>query len=808
MTVARGKTSPAVAPVATLRLPVLLLDQHVLFPRGSLPIKSWSGLSLRRLQKLHEQNLSVAVVTTADLEATAHSKLPTVATLGHIAGFERLGGGEKSVILKGSERLTIVRYVTTRKGLEAEAAIVAEPSRLTDLQLVAAKRLQGAIQKLLKAEFELAEEQKTVLLQSDHLRSLPDLIAPHLSVPLAQKLEILQAKDFSRRCRLTYDMTIRELGLQRLSHDIHEQVQTDISEEERVSYLRDQLATIKRELGEVDQIGQAHEILEAAIQDLSLPPVAAETAKEELSRLSMASPGTPEFVISHSYLSLLKELPWKSEPPVSPSIAQARKVLNRVHYGLDDVKQRILEYLAVLHRRGEIPGQILLLHGPPGVGKTSLARSIAEALGRPFERISLGGVKDEAEMRGHRRTYIGALPGKIIQAIKQSRTQYPVILLDEVDKVGHEREAGGIAAALLEILDREQNQSFIDHYVSVPFDISKVVFIATANDKDAILPALADRMDAVEVSSYTDQEKIQIAKKHIVPHLLKELRLTKDDWTLNDQVLHAVLRQYTREAGVRQLKRELTRLGRKLVLYLTEHPRRKAPAITVESLPQWLGVRKFMEEPNDGTLMPGVSIGLAYTEFGGEILYIESRLHPVGAGKGLLRLTGNVGKVMQESAQAVVSYLGQYTHELGLREELFMESDIHIHLPDGATPKDGPSAGIAILCALVSAATRKPLRADLAMTGEITLRGQVLPIGGLKEKVLAAHRYGKKMVLFPEGNIADLRDIPPMVRRAVKLIPVATMREVLEHAALWPGVTYVRKPGKPIVPSSLEQYWN
>lgn len=618
---------------------------------------------------------------------------------------------------------------------------------------------------------------------------LADLVAAAAGLKFEEKLEILEKDDLAARLKLLLKCALREQQVLRLAEDVKARAMRQLQDADRRTLMQEQMRILKRELGdnaeERDEIDRLYE----EIDRLELPASVREAVERELDRMELMPAGSSEYMVSYTYVSWIRDLPWGpvSLPP-PPPLKAARRLLDKEHYGLHDVKERILEYLAVMRHGGRTGGEILLFAGPPGVGKTSLARSIAKTLGRPFVQVSLGGVKDEAEIRGHRRTYIGSMPGKLIQAIKDARTRAPVILLDEIDKVGLDQGRSVMASALLEVLDFEQNKNFTDHYLGVPYDLSDVIFICTANTTAELPKPLLDRLEVIELSSYTEAEKLMVASRHLVPAIRKELKLKAGQFTVGHKALAALIRNYTREAGVRQLKRDLKTIARKVIKARVEGRRPgQETKILPETMTKFLGPPRFQDEPNDAQLMPGVSIGLAYTAVGGDILYIETML-TAGDGKHRLSLTGSLGKVMRESVQAALSWLTSMAETrpgyIGFDPARITASHIHVHFPDGATPKDGPSAGLAIMCAVAGLLANKPLSAKLAMTGEITLRGQVLGIGGLKEKLLAAHRYGKTKVIIPAANHADLATVPKEILRDLEVIEVRTMEEALSHAGL------------------------
>lgn len=765
-------------------LPVLRLGESVLIPGNNLPYFDCDHYSETELRRLQKRGQSFAVVSQIQVETGKQLVWAAVATEATLVSLLRLPDGKLGLVLKGSRRIAVLAITKVGERFQATVQHLEDrPFKITDRFMATVRALQATATRALRAHPGVAEELRATLENTDDPQVICDLVVPHLTVTAREKLDYLGIGSVRERMRCVQRWLARERELTKLTSEISDQVTEDLHDTHRRFFLREQIRAIKQELGEMEGTSQDSDALAEEFAALVLPEAVRAHVDEELERLSAMSPGSSEYMVAHSHLLLIKDLPWSTRVPQMPSLRKASDVLHKAHFGLEKVKERIIEHLAVMRHSKSTRGQILLLVGPPGVGKTSLAQSIAACLNRPFVRIALGGVRDEAEIRGHRRTYIGAMPGKIIQGVKQAKSRAPVMLLDEIDKVGSDKR-GDVSSAMLEVLDPEQNKFFTDHYLGLPFDLSQVVFIATANDIEAIPTPLLDRMEVVELSSYTEQEKIEIAKRHLVPNLRRDLNLSAKQFRLNEATLRAIINAYTREAGVRQLKQELTRVGRKLVKIVIERVKGQILAIDEQTLEHWLGVPKFLDEPRDRALPAGVAVGLAFTDFGGEIMYIESSVVHLGAGKGRMLLTGSLGKVMQESVQAVTTYILANAVDLHLAAEYIEDSKIHVHFPDGATPKDGPSAGIAVLCAIVSGLKRMPLPSDLAMTGEITLRGQVLPVGGIKEKVLAAHRYGKRRIILPYGNLRDLADVPLTVLREVEIFPVQSMREVLRLAGL------------------------
>jgi ATP-dependent Lon protease len=661
--------------------------------------------------------------------------------------------------------------------------------------LAMTKALKRMTTEVLKLNPNISQESSLILQTTEDPLIIANALCPYISLSLEEQLEHLANFDASSRIKNIIKLLSREIKLLELSSKIQNDVQNDMRDSLKKNFLHEQMAAIKKELG--DGEGEADELdeLYKSVEKLDMPKEVKEVAHKEIERMEMMSPGSPEYMISWTYANWLKDMPWvpikKKKKPKITNLVKAKNIFDTQHSGLEDIKNRILEYIAVQQYKGVLSGQIILLVGPPGVGKTSLAKSVASVLERPLAKVALGGVRDEAEIRGHRRTYVGSMPGKIAQAVKESGSHEAVILLDEVDKVSGINSSKDVSSALLEVLDSEQNHSFVDHYLGVPYDLSKIFFIATANSRYDISPPLLDRMEVIELSGYTETEKLAIAKDHIIPQIREEYNLNKSNFSPNRELTKLVINHYTREAGVRTLKREFQKIARKTVKSLVVKKQVKSKAsqdslgkLTTKNLTKFLGLPKYIDEPRDLVLTPGVCVGLAYTSFGGDILYVEAQKVRASKDLGRLILTGSLGKVMQESAQTCLSYLSVNAEALGLDKQDIDKNDIHLHFPDGATPKDGPSAGVAILCAVVGLLTQKELPNDLAMTGEITLRGKVLPIGGVKEKLIAAHRYGKKHVIIPHRNCLDLNDLPREVLKDLKIYPVKTMEEVLRVTKL------------------------
>jgi ATP-dependent Lon protease len=774
-------------------LPVLILPKIVLFPGQMLPISSLEGLTTEDIQNAHRGTLRVGVIAdTGENDPQKGRQLSTFGTEAIITGLIRLSEGHYGAILKGVRRLFIRSIEKRKNSYYAHAFVVGDRTFKRTTRFVAeAKTLKSLVTQVMKFNASLPQETMALLYSTDESEMLIDLITPYLSISTKEKIAILS--NFSVRSRVStlIRLLTREVELLQISTKIQDDVRSDLQENLKRNFLREQIQAIKRELGELDGEESDEDDLVESFEKIPLTKEARDSVEKEIDRLSAMHPGSPEYSVAWTFLGNVKDLPWASLDALQnnksdrkkASLATATRVLNNHHYGLKKVKERVLEFIAVLQHKGKLNGQILLLHGPPGVGKTSLVKSIAEALGRPFAKVSLGGVRDEAEIRGHRRTYIGAMPGRIMQAIKTSQAADPVILLDEIDKVGvNTHGQSDLSSALLEALDPEQNKNFSDHYFGFSFDLSNAIFFATANTTDTISHPLLDRMEILDLSGYTESEKVHIALGHIIPKAREEFNLTPKQFDVEEDLLRRVIRDYTREAGVRQLSREVSAMGRKVVKNLVTRNRRMP--LSNDTLVEYLGQPRFFEEPRGTILTPGVAIGLAYTVVGGDIMYIEARRNLVKEGKGSLSLTGSLGKVMQESAQTVSTFILTHAEALGLNVEEVERSNVHIHFPDGATSKDGPSAGLAILSTLVSLFKGIAYPSDLAMTGEATLRGKALPVGGIKEKLLAAHRYGKKRVIIPRDNWLDLDELPAEVLNDLEIYPVEWMSEALAIAGL------------------------
>ena len=774
--------------------PVMPLRNTVLFPQQVIPIYIGRERSLKLINDLDPKKRYIVVVAQEDgsIEDPKSSDLYAYGTLAQVLKVFDMPDNSKSAIVQGISRVKILDY-TNQEPYFFAAVESMEDEPITDgLEVDAlAANLRQAFDELMKVAPNLTEEHSGMLKNIQKPNRLTDRAISVITISNQEKQEILEELNVKKRIEKALNLISREIQRIKLGEEIQSEVHDEITKTQREYYLREQMKAIKKELGEDEGSVELKE-LEDKLKAAKMPEDADKVAMKELDRLSRIPTQSPEYNVSRTYIEWLSELPWSESTDDRIDLKEAMKILDDDHYGLDKVKERIIEYLAVRNLKqkkdpdGRVKGPILCFGGPPGVGKTSLGKSIARSMGRKFVRLSLGGVRDEAEIRGHRRTYIGALPGRIIQSIKKAGTNNPVFMLDEIDKLGADFR-GDPSSALLEVLDPEQNHSFSDHYLEVDFDLSNVMFISTANYQDAIPPALRDRMEILEFTGYIEDEKVQIAKRHIVPKQVKENGLTKEDVTFDAGSVQELIRSYTREAGVRNLEREIANVLRKVARELVEEETKKTK-ITKAKVGEYLGAPRFHSELAERTTKPGVVTGLAWTAAGGDILFIESTKMK---GKGRLTLTGQLGDVMKESATAGLTFVRSHAEEFGLDPDFNENTDIHIHVPAGAIPKDGPSAGVSMVTSLVSLLSGIPVKKKLAMTGEITLRGSVLPIGGVKEKVTAAHRAGIKEVILPDHNRKDLEDVPKHVAKDLKFHFAKEVNDVLKVA-----LAGVLKPGK------------
>ena len=690
--------------------------------------------------------------------------------------------GNYSLILQGLVRIRVEQVVTAEPYIRARVSRLDEPGTEDVESEALAMSLRDIAKQVIQLMPELPREAGSLIDSIQEHGQLADLVAANLDAPVDEKAQLLETLDAKDRIRKVLRLLTRQLEILKMRERINSQIKEEMGKNQREYVLRQQLKAIKEELGEEEGDQGDLDILEERIAKADLPGEADKVAHKQLKRLRQMQVGSAEYTVVRTYIDWILDIPWSKQTTDNMDIAAVRKVLDEDHSGLEKVKKRIVEYLAVRKLKTDKKGPILCLIGPPGVGKTSLGRSVARALGRKFHRISLGGVHDEAAIRGHRRTYVGALPGQVIQGMKKASTVNPVFMLDEIDKIGHDFR-GDPAAALLEVLDPEQNDTFSDHYLEIPYDLSKVMFIATANVGDTIPAPLRDRMEIIEIPGYTRREKLDIARVHLVPKQLDEHGIKPEQITLEDAAIEGIIDHYTREAGVRNLERQIASVIRGVAVKVAEGEEGPWKLTDEEALRPYLGAPRFSSEVAERTAETGVATGLAWTSVGGEILFIEcTKMH----GTGKLQLTGQLGDVMKESAQTAMSYVRTRAKAFGIPEDFLEKSDIHIHIPAGAMPKDGPSAGVTMMTAIVSLLTGIRVRHDVAMTGEITLRGRVLPVGGIKEKVLAAHRAGIKRIILPERNTADLDEIPEEVRETLEFVPVSKMDAVLANTLLEP----------------------
>ena len=763
--------------------PLLPLRDIVIFPSMVVPLFVGRDKSIKALQEVMKSDKSIVLVTqkNSEIDDPSGKDLFQFGCLSKVLQLLKLPDGTVKVLVEGEKRVKILKHndTTASNYLTCEVEIIEDTNLTKDLD-------QFAIGLVKKFERLQILSKKEINEDTNNLKNLknPSQISNNicsgLNIQIFEKQELLEIIDLKKRLEKIHSIIEKELSVLSVEKKIRGRVKNQMEKTQREYYLNEQLKAIQKELGEIDEGKDELSSLSKAISEAKMPKLAKEKCLSELKKLKSMSPMSAEATVVRNYLDWMTDLPWSNKTKINTDLKNAQKILDEDHYGLEKVKERIIEFLAVQKRIQKMRGPILCLVGPPGVGKTSLGKSIAKATNRKFIRISLGGIRDEAEIRGHRRTYIGSLPGKIIQMMKKAGTKNPLFLLDEIDKVGNDYR-GDPSSALLEALDPEQNKEFNDHYLEVDYDLSDVMFVTTANTLN-ILPPLLDRMEVIRLQGYTEDEKVNISQKYLIPNQSKYNGLKKEEWNIDEKINRKIIRHYTREAGVRNLEREISKVARKLVKKIDNKEKINNPIID-EDLKDLLGVQKFKYGEIEEENRIGVVTGLAWTEVGGEILKIESAVMP---GKGKMQITGKLGDVMQESVKAAKSYIRSKSLDYGIIPPIFDKKDFHIHVPEGATPKDGPSAGIGMVTSIISAITEIPVNKDVAMTGEITLRGLVLPIGGLKEKLLAAHRAGIKKVLIPIENKKDLIEVPKTILENIEIVPVKNVDEVLKAALTKP----------------------
>ena len=765
--------------MTSIRYPVLPLRDIVVFPHMIVPLFVGREKSVRALEEVMNDDKQILLVSqkVADQENPSAEDLYTVGTVGTVLQLLKLPDGAIKVLVEGNSRANITKFEEIDGFLQADITMPDEDMGDTPVETSALSRtVLQQFEDYIKLNKKIPSEVMVSLSQVEDESKVADTIASHLNVNIAEKQELLELTSVPERLEKIFSFMNNEIGVMKVEKRIRNRVKRQMEKSQREYYLNEQIKAIQKELGEGDDGRNEIQEIEEKLNNTKLSKEALEKVTAELKKLKNMSPMSAEATVVRNYIDTMLALPWSKKSRIKKDINVAREILDADHFGLEKVKDRIVEYLAVQKRMKKPKGPILCLVGPPGVGKTSLGQSIAKATGRQFSRMALGGVRDESEVRGHRRTYIGSMPGKIIQNLKKVGTSNPLILLDEIDKLGADWR-GDPSSALLEVLDPEQNSTFQDHYIEVDYDLSDVMFITTANTMNMPQPLL-DRMEIIRLSGYTEDEKVEIALRHLIKKQIKDHGLKDGEFELTDEALRKTIQNYTREAGVRNIERELARLARKAVTEIVSG-KAETVKITVDNLEDYLGVPKFRRSEIDDQDQIGVTTGLAWTEVGGELLNIEAVTVP---GKGRVSSTGKLGSVMKESIQAAEYFIKNRARVIGIKSEDLAKNDIHVHVPEGATPKDGPSAGIAMVTSLVSALTGIPVRADVAMTGEVTLRGRVLAIGGLKEKLLAAVRGGIKTALIPLENQKDLTEIPENIKDALTIIPVSMVDEVLLHA--------------------------
>jgi ATP-dependent Lon protease len=776
------KPKPSLNAGESRAYPVLPLRDIVVFPHMIVPLFVGREKSIKALEEVMRSDTYILLATqknASDDDPTTDS-IFNVGTLASVLQLLKLPDGTVKVLVEGAARASVNKYTDREEYYEAEAVVIADATTDQVEAEALARSVVNEFEGYVKLNKKVSPEVIGVVQQIEDYAKLADTVASHLAVKIPDKQLILETPSVTERLEKVLGLMESEISVLQVEKRIRTRVKRQMEKTQREYYLNEQMKAIQKELGDEDGKDEVAE-LEEKIKRTKLSKEAREKAQHEIKKLRQMSPMSAEATVVRNYLDWLLSIPWNKKSKIKKDLTLAEQILDGDHFGLDKVKERIVEYLAVQQRANKLTGPILCLVGPPGVGKTSLGKSIAKATGREFVRVSLGGVRDEAEIRGHRRTYIGSMPGKIIQSMKKAKTSNPLFLLDEIDKMGADFR-GDPSSALLEVLDPEQNHTFSDHYLEVDYDLSNVMFITTANTLN-IPPPLMDRMEIIRIAGYTEDEKVEIARKHLIPHAVVKHGLELKEWSIDDAALLTLIRRYTREAGVRNLERELSTLIRKAVKELTIK-KMLTVAVTDKNLSDYLSVPKYRYGEVEDEDQVGVVTGLAWTDVGGELLTIEAAMMP---GKGKMTVTGNLRDVMKESISAAASYVRMRSAAFGIEPPLFDKRDIHVHVPEGATPKDGPSAGVGMVTAIVSVMTGIAVHRDVAMTGEITLRGRVLPIGGLKEKLLAAHRGGIKTVLIPEENAKDLVEINDSIKSGLDIIPVSRMDEVLARAL-------VRKP--------------
>ena len=774
--------------------PVLPLRDIVVFPHMIVPLFVGRDKSVKALEDVMKDDKQILLVTqkNATQDDPSPSDIYTVGTIGTVLQLLKLPDGTVKVLVEGGQRAKIRRFTDNPVFFQVYADEIGEIEEDQQELEALGRAVVTQFEQYIKLNKKIPAEVLISINQIEEPAKLADTVAQHLTLKIADKQKLLEIESTLERLEHVYAFMEGEISVLQVEKRVRNRVKRQMEKTQREYYLNEQLKAIQKELGETEDGRDELSEIEHKVRSTKLSKEAKEKAEAEVKKLRSMSPMSAEATVVRNYLEWLLNIPWKKPTKTKKDLRVAQKVLDDDHYGLEKVKERILEYLAVQNRTAKVKGPILCLVGPPGVGKTSLGKSVARATGRNFVRMSLGGVRDEAEIRGHRRTYIGSMPGKIVQGMKKAKSSNPLFLLDEIDKLGADWR-GDPSSALLEVLDPEQNNTFADHYLEVDYDLSDVMFLTTANTLRMPQPLL-DRMEIIRIPGYTEDEKVQIATRYLIPKIIEQNGLKEGEWALAEDALRDLIRYYTREAGVRNLEREIASLSRKAVkeiLLSDKKSKKKSVEVTSKNLGDYAGVRKFRFGELETEDLVGVVTGLAWTEFGGELLTIESVSVP---GKGRITKTGKLGDVMQESVQAAESYVKSRAPSFGIEPPLFAKTDIHVHVPEGATPKDGPSAGVAMATSIVSVLTGIPIRRDIAMTGEITLRGRILPIGGLKEKMLAALRGGIKTVLIPIDNVKDLADIPDNVKEGLEIIPVTTVDEVLEKALTKPLIAIEWKP--------------